>query len=205
MPAVRRKDRIFRVTVASAHAEADFCLTIAGTGRASGAGATPLLTDAEKQLNLTLTPFSDFLGKRTENLRGQMRYGLCAAVMFAVALIAVASVNADTKPALRMEFQVQEGSLDQVMEILTRYAKREGFTLEDIGPHMPPKDNRSVFYVHLARQDSAEITVTNFLRHDHMLLAFYYAKQAAHPEKIIDPLLSELREKWPDIHVYTGL
>jgi hypothetical protein len=104
-----------------------------------------------------------------------------------------------------MEFRVQESSLEDVMEILMRYAKREGFTVANTGPHMPPKENRQVFYVQLTRQDSARITVTNFLKHDQMLLGFYYATQTNRPEKIVDPLISELREKWPDIHVYTGM
>mgnify|MGYP001308344635 CR=1 FL=1 len=134
-----------------------------------------------------------------------MRYGVYAAVLFVVAIMAAASVNADTEPSLRMEFQVQESSLSEVMEILTRYAKTEGFTVENVGPNMPQKDNRPVFYVNLTRQDSARILVTNFLKQDQMFLAFYHPKQAVHPEQIIDPLISELREKWPDIHVYTGL
>lgn len=134
-----------------------------------------------------------------------MRYGLFSGILFVIAIMAAASVNADSKPSLRMEFQVQESSLDEVKEILMQYARKEGFAVENIGPHMPPKGNRPVFYIHLARQDSAEITVTNFLRQGQMLLFFYYARQADHPEKIIDPLLSELRKRWPDIHVYTGL
>ena len=91
------------------------------------------------------------------------------------------------------------------MEILMRYAKKEGFTVEDIGPHMPPKDNRPVFYVSLTRQDSTEITVTNFLKEDQILLFLYVPKQDTEYQRLVDPLLSELREKWADIHVYTGL
>lgn len=124
-----------------------------------------------------------------------------------VAIMAAAGVNADIKPALRMEFHVQESSLNEVMEILTRYAKKEGFTVVDLGPRMPPKDKRPVpvFFVRLIRQDSTEITVTNFLRENQMLLAFYVPQQAAQSQQLVDPLISELREKWPDIHVYTGL
>jgi hypothetical protein len=70
---------------------------------------------------------------------------------------------ADSKPVLRMEFQIQESSLSDMMEILTRYAKKEGFAVEEIGPHMPPKENRPIFYVNLTRQDAVKITVTNFL------------------------------------------
>jgi hypothetical protein len=103
-----------------------------------------------------------------------------------------------------MEFQVQESSLSDVMEILTRYAKSEGFTVEKAGPSMR-HDNRPVFYVVLTRDDSARVTVTNFIKQDQMLMAFYYPKQAVHPEQIVDPQLSALREKWPDIHVYNGL
>jgi hypothetical protein len=135
-----------------------------------------------------------------------MRSGFYTAALFVVATMAATSINAGTNlvPALRMEFQVQESSLSEVMEILTRYAKREGFTVENIGPNMPRKENRRVFYVHLIRQDFVEVTVTNFLKRNQMLLGFYYPKQTAHPEQIIDALISELREKWPDIHVYTG-
>jgi hypothetical protein len=134
-----------------------------------------------------------------------MRNRFCAAVISMVAVMTATGANADIKPALRMEFQVQESSLSDVMKILTRYAKKEGFTVEDVGPHMPPKDNRPIFYVNLTRQDSTEITVTNFLKQNQMLLAFYVPKQDTQSQHLIDPLISELREKWPDIHVYTGL
>jgi hypothetical protein len=130
---------------------------------------------------------------------------VCAAVIFMVAVMAAIGANADIKPALRMEFEVQESSLSDLMKILTRYASKEGFAVEDIGLHMPPKDNRPIFYVNLRRQDSAEITVTNFLKQSQMLLAFYVSKQDAQSQQLVDPLISELREKWPDIHVYTGL
>jgi hypothetical protein len=133
-----------------------------------------------------------------------MRYGFCAAVLLLVAIMATAGANADTKPALVMEFHVQESSLSDVMEILTRYAKREGLTVKDIGPRLPPRGKRTVFYVNLTRQDFAEITATNIIKQDQMLLGFYYPKQAAHSEQIGDALIHELREKWPDIHVYTG-
>ena len=135
-----------------------------------------------------------------------MRNRFCTAVIFMVAIVVAAGVNADTKPALRMEFLVQESSLSEVMKILTRYAKKEGFTVEDVGPRMPPKEKRPVFYVNLTRQDSTEmITVTNFLRQNQMLLFFYTPKLGAQSQQLVDPLISELREKWPDIHVYTGL
>jgi hypothetical protein len=133
-----------------------------------------------------------------------MRFGVYAAFLFVVAIMPAASVNADTKPSRRMDFQVQEASLGEVMEILTRYAKTEGVIVENIGPNMPQKDNRPVFYVNLTRRDSVRILVTNFLKQDQMFLAFYYPTQAAHPEKISAALISELRQKWPDIHVYTG-
>ncbi len=113
--------------------------------------------------------------------------------------------NADVKPTLRMEFQVKESNLSDLMEILTRYAKKEGFTVEDIGPHMPPKENRPIFYVNLRRPDSTKIIVTNFLEKSQMLLLLYVPRQDAQSQQLIDPLISEIREKWPDIHVYTGL
>jgi hypothetical protein len=134
-----------------------------------------------------------------------MRNRFCAVAALIVAVMTAAGADADIKPALRMEFHVQEAGLSDLMEILTRYADKEGFTVEDIGPHMPPKDSRPIFYVNLKRQDSTEITVTNFLKQNQMLLAFYVPKQDAHSQHLIDPLISELREKWPDIHIYTGL
>ncbi len=134
-----------------------------------------------------------------------MRKRVCAAIMFMFAAIAATGARADIKPALRMEFEVQESSLSDLMEILMRYAEKEGFTVQDIGPRMPPKDKRLVFYVTLIRPDSTEITVTNFLRQNQMLLFLYAPKQDAQSRQLIDPLISQLREMWPDIHVYTGL
>jgi hypothetical protein len=121
-----------------------------------------------------------------------------------VAIMAAGSANADIKPVLRMEFHVQENNLDEVKEILTRYAKKEGFTVDDIGPRMPRKHDRTVFYVILQRGDSERVTVTNFLERDQVLLGFYTTKQDAQSVRVIDPLIADLREKWPDIHVYTG-
>jgi hypothetical protein len=90
------------------------------------------------------------------------------------------------------------------MEILTQYAIREGLTVENIGPRLPPRRNRTVFYVNLTRGDFVESTATNIIKQDQMLLGFYYPDQATHSEQIGDALISELREKWPDIHVFTG-
>jgi hypothetical protein len=132
------------------------------------------------------------------------RYGLFSAILLVVAILVTAGAYADTKPARVMEFHVQESSLSDVMEILTRYAQREGLTVENIGPRLPPRSNRTVFYINLTRQGFAEITATNLIKQDQMLLGFYYPKQAANSEQIGDALVSELREKWPDIHVYTG-
>src|SRR5690348_1634043 len=96
-------------------------------------------------------------------LRGWMLNRFWITTIFMVAAMAGTGVNADIKPVLRMEFQVQQSSLSDVMEVLTQYAKKEGFTVEDIGSHMPPKDNRPrpIFYVNLKREDSTEITVTD--------------------------------------------
>jgi hypothetical protein len=136
---------------------------------------------------------------------GRMRNRLAVAIIFMVAAMMAAGATADIKPTLRMEFQVQESNLSDVMEILTRYARKEGFTVEDTGPHMPPKDNRPIFYVNLRRPDSTKIIVTNFLEKNQMLLFLYVPKQDTQFQQLIDPLISEIRERWPDIHVYTGL
>lgn len=134
-----------------------------------------------------------------------MQNSFCGAAIFMIAAMAATVASADVKPVLRMEFQVQESGLNDLMEILTRYANKEGFTVADIGPHMPTKKNRPVFYVNLIRHDSTGITVTNILRQNQMLLAFYVPRQDAESQHLIDPLISALREKWPDIHAYTGL
>jgi hypothetical protein len=44
-----------------------------------------------------------------------------------------------------------------------------------------------VFFVGLTRWDSTEITVTNFLNHDQMLLAVYVPKQHAQSQQLVDP------------------
>jgi hypothetical protein len=134
-----------------------------------------------------------------------MRHRLCAAVLFVAAILAAGDANADTKPVLVMEFHVQESSLNDLMEILTRYAKSEGLTVINIGPRLPPRGNRTVFYVSLTRQGSAEIRATNIMDQNQMLLGFYYPKEAASTEQIGDALISQLRQKWSDIRVYTGL
>jgi hypothetical protein len=105
----------------------------------------------------------------------------CAAVLFVVAMLATAGANADSNPARRMEFHVQESSLSEVMEVLTRYATKEGLAVENIGRRLPPKGNRTVFYVNLTRGDLVEITATNIIKQDQMLLGFY---QATHSEQI---------------------
>jgi hypothetical protein len=108
------------------------------------------------------------------------------------------------EPLVRMEFRTEEGDRHDLMNILIGYAKQEGFSLENIGPNMPQRDKRPVLYVIPTRDDSAEITVTNFLKQDQMLL-YHYRRNTAHPEQIIDALISEIRVKWPDIHPYLGL
>jgi len=132
-----------------------------------------------------------------------MRYGF--AVPLVVAMLATAGANADSNPARRMEFHVQESGLSDVMEVLTRYAAREGLTVESIGPRLPPKGNRIVFYVNLTRGDFVEITATNIIKQDQMLLGFYNPMYATQSEQIGDALISDLHEKWPDIHAYTGM
>lgn len=133
-----------------------------------------------------------------------MRHRCYGAALFAIALIASTSVGAQNiMPLLRLEFSVQESNLSEVMEVLQRYAKSESFSIRDIGPRLPPKESRVVFYAILTRDDNAEIKVTNFLRKDQMLL-FFYPPKGSHPEQIVEPLISELRQKWPDIHTYTG-
>src|SRR5262249_14316682 len=114
------------------------------------------------------------------------------------------TVNADIHPVLRLEFRVQENDLNDVMEVLTSYGKKEGFSIENLGPRMPLKDDRPVFYVVLKRGDSDRVTVTNFLERNQILLALYTQKHDAQSLQVIDPLISQLRERWPDIHVYTG-
>ena len=133
-----------------------------------------------------------------------MRYRFFAAVPLVVAILATAGANADSSPARRLEFHVQESNLSDVMEILTQYATSEGLTVENIGPRLRPTGNRTVFYVNLTRGDFVEITATNIIKQDQMLLGFYYRKHPAHSEQAGNALISDLREKWPDIHVYTG-
>ena len=133
-----------------------------------------------------------------------MRRRLCAAFLFVIMVKAAANANCGMQPTLRMEFHVQKTDLSYVMEVFTRYAEREGLSIEDIGPSLPPRSNRTVFYAVLRRQDFNEIKVTNFIRRDQMLLIFYCSKQAADSEQIGDALIAELREKWPDIHVCAG-
>lgn len=134
-----------------------------------------------------------------------MHCRFAAFAIFLVAIIAGTSVYAETaQPSFRMEFQVQEKDLDNLMAILVRYAQKEAFSIEDIGSNMPPKDNRPVFYVNLKRQDAAEFTLTNFLRRDQILLFFYKPKQITQVEAIAAPLIKQLRERWPDIHAYVG-
>jgi len=103
-----------------------------------------------------------------------------------------------------MEFHIQESTLSDVIEILTQYATREGLTVENIGPRLPPRGNRIVFYVNLTRGGFIEVTATNIIKQDQMLVGFYYSDQANRSAQIGDVLISHLREKWPDIHDYTG-
>ncbi len=134
-----------------------------------------------------------------------MRNRLSAVVIFVVAAVMLAIANADIQPALRLEFSVKERNFSDLMDVLTRYAEKAGFTVEDVGPHMPPKDNRPIFYVNLRRPDSTKIVVTNFLERNQVLLFLYFPKQDTRSMQLIDPLIAELRERWPDIHVYTGM
>ncbi len=134
-----------------------------------------------------------------------MHYRSAALAIFAVAIIFGTNIHAETvQPSFRMEFQIQEKDLDSLMEIPVRYAQKEAFSIEDVGPNMPPKDNRPVFYVNLKRQDSAQFTFNNFLRRDQILLFFYKPKQVTQVEAIVSPLVEQLRERWSDIHAYVG-
>ena len=130
---------------------------------------------------------------------------ISAVVIFIVAAATPAIGKADIHPALRMEFSVKESDLSDLMMVLTRYAEKAGFTVENVGPHMPPKNNRPIFYVNLRRSDATKITVTNFLEMNQVLLFLYLPKQDAQSLQLIDPLIAQLRERWPDIHVYIGM
>src|SRR5262245_33309639 len=110
--------------------------------------------------------------------RGRMKNRVCAAVIFMFAVIAPTDASADIEPALRTEFEVRESSLNDLMEILTQYANKEGFIVEDVGPHMPQGQQADIL-LNLKRQGSTEITVTNFLKQNQMLLGFYASKQDA--------------------------
>jgi hypothetical protein len=134
---------------------------------------------------------------------GQL-YKAFGAALFLAAIVAATNVNADSMPALRMEFHVEESTLSELLDVLTRYAEQEGFTVENIGPNMPHKDRSPVFYGILLRQDSNKVMLINIGKQDRMLLLFYMPKQDADSQRLADRLIFQLREKWPDIHVYTG-
>jgi len=152
-----------------------------------------------------LRVFDTFRSSWCTVLRGRMLNRLSAVVIFVVATVMPAIGNADIHPALRMEFSVKESDFSELMSVLAHYAEKTGFTVEDVGPRMPPKDDRPIFYVHLNRPDSTKITVTNFLERHQVLLFLYLPKQDTHSIPIIDPLIAELRHRWPDIHVFTGM
>jgi hypothetical protein len=136
-----------------------------------------------------------------------MRVRLLVTALFLITLTAGRGLNAEpASPLLRMEFQVQEKDLGELIGILAQYAKEHGFSVKDIGPYLPKHGERTspLLYVSLVREDSSML-VTNFIKQDQVLVAFYYKHRPLHADQIDDePLISTLRERWPDIHLYTG-
>ena len=113
-------------------------------------------------------------------------------------------VQADTAPSRRMEIPVPQDELAKLSSTLSEFAQKESFSFEDIGARMPFKDNRPVFYVRLIKSDSNEITATNFLEQNRVLL-FHYPSNQGNSFEEFDKLINELRRKWPQIHPYSGL
>jgi len=130
-------------------------------------------------------------------MRKTLRNIFCVVAMF----LAVATGACSYTPTLNMQFEVRPTDLPEVMEILVRYAQKEDLTVLDVGAQLPPKENRRIFLVKLRRQGYPYVTTENFLKQDQMIVSFYVSKQDARFQEVVDALLSELRQRWPDIHV----
>jgi hypothetical protein len=108
-------------------------------------------------------------------------------------------------PAVRMEFQIEKNDLNELIGILILYSHDEQLRLEDVGRNMPQKDSRAIFYVNIFGDEVFEITATNFLREDQILLFLYEKKNGSRAKIAFDLLLSLIRQRWPDLHEYRGL
>ena len=130
-----------------------------------------------------------------------------AAVLLFLGMTAIstaAQAKIDPSP-VRMEFQIETKDLNELMMILVRYSNNEELRLENVGSKMPQKENRPIFYVNLYADDVFKITVSNFLREDKVLLLFYEKKEESRAKSAFDSLTSQIRARWPDLHIYDGL
>jgi hypothetical protein len=129
--------------------------------------------------------------------------------IFLVAVLGMLTGCSKTIPAkVRLEVQIPPDEVSTLHEVLTRFARTEGFRIYDVGAVLPPireQGGRKVSYFDLDRADTIHIMVTNFLKVDMFLIAISEEKPSPDFDRIAAKLEAMLREQWPNIGPYTKL
>jgi hypothetical protein len=131
-------------------------------------------------------------------MRMLLNYALC--LVLSAGCVAVEA----RVPIERLEFHVAKTDLPELLSMVSAFAKQQSWVVENVGPHIPPRPNRGPdFYVNLTREAVKKVTLTNWIDESAMLVLFYSDNRRSDDFAAFATLKKRLRERWPDIHVYT--
>ena len=109
----------------------------------------------------------------------------------------------DEAPKLRLEFVSEPDKNREVRAFFLRFAHEEGFSFEDAGARMPPKNGRPIFLLALRKTEKIEIIVTG-LSETKFFVALYEHSPSPDFEKISSQIATRLKQRWANTHLYMG-
>jgi hypothetical protein len=102
-------------------------------------------------------------------------------------------------PKRRLGFHVTPAKLPLLHDALEAFAKREKATFDYSSIKIPPKHERSEFFVSLAKPDGFYISFSNLKTEDHMIVECYPRGNGAHFNEVVAALETYIRQRWPDV------
>ena len=133
-----------------------------------------------------------------------MLRGLSAVAVILFSSMIASCMAQTTSPKVHLELQIAADDVTELRQLITDFAKDEGFAFEDVGPELPPRQGREVFYILLKRSD-IEVLVDDFLEQYRFGVAIYDLKSRPEFESVAARLEAMLRNRWPDrLRPYTG-
>lgn len=123
---------------------------------------------------------------------------LCRVVLACIALAACDADGGTIAPKVRLEFSISEQDVAELRDLLTRFARAEGFVLKDSGPKLSSLPlGRQYFWLTLTRGETMEIVVNDFLKPYRFHVYVYDLDFDPRFDQTASMLEAKLREKWP--------